>query len=126
MSDVTELATEPMPVVSRRLGWGVLGGDSRNAGAPRRDAVISTLLHSNTARLLTLVDAPEAGNVERAHASFHALLDDPDVECVYLAPPVGLERDWVLRAAGAGKHILCAPPLALEESELDEMEAACA
>jgi predicted dehydrogenase len=72
------------------------------------------------------MDTTDAKDSERIYGSAQALLDDPDVECVYLAPPFGLEREWVLRAAEAGKHILCAPPIALDLAELDEMEAACA
>jgi xylose dehydrogenase (NAD/NADP) len=72
------------------------------------------------------MDATDAEDGERVYDSAQALLDDPDIECVYLAPPVGLEREWVLRAAEAGKHILCAPPIALDLADLDEMEAACA
>jgi predicted dehydrogenase len=123
---MTEEPTMPLAVVRRRLNWGVIGGASRNAGAPGHDALISALRQSANARLLALIDATEAGDGERGYDSTQALLDDPDVECVYLAPPVGLEREWVLRAAEAGKHILCAPPIALDLTELDEMEATCA
>jgi predicted dehydrogenase len=87
--------------------------------------VISALRQSASARLLALVGATGAGDGERVYVSPQALLDDPGVECVYLAPPAGLEREWVLRAAEAGKHILCAPPIALDLAEMDEMEAAC-
>jgi D-xylose 1-dehydrogenase (NADP+, D-xylono-1,5-lactone-forming) len=72
------------------------------------------------------MDETDAKGSERIYDSPQALLDDPDVECVYLAPPAGLAREWVLRAAEAGKHILGAPPIALDVTELDEMEAACA
>jgi predicted dehydrogenase len=72
------------------------------------------------------MDETDAEGSELVYDSAQALLDDPDVECVYLAPPVGLEREWVLRAAEAGKHILCAPPIALDLADLDEIEAVCA
>jgi D-xylose 1-dehydrogenase (NADP+, D-xylono-1,5-lactone-forming) len=123
---MTEEPTEPLAVVRRRLNWGVIGGASSNAGAPGHDALISTLRQSANARLLALMDTTDTKGSERVYDSAQALLDDPDVECVYLAPPVGLELEWVLRAAEAGKHILCAPPIALDLAELDEMEAACA
>jgi predicted dehydrogenase len=123
---MAEEPTRPLAIVRRRLNWGVIGGVSGNAGAPAHDALIATLRQSASARLLALMDVTEAGDGERAYASGQRLLDDPDVECVYLAPSVGMEREWVLRAAEAGKHILCAPPIALELAELDEMEDACA
>jgi D-xylose 1-dehydrogenase (NADP+, D-xylono-1,5-lactone-forming) len=123
---MTEEPTEPLAVVRRRLNWGVIGGASRNAGAPGYAALIAALRQSASARLLAHMDETDAKRSERAYDSAEALLDDSDVECVYLAPPVGLEREWVLRAAEAGKHILCAPPIALDLTELDEMEDACA
>jgi predicted dehydrogenase len=118
------------PAASRRLAWGVLGDRARTGGARRSAAVIAALRHATGARLLGVVDAADDGLVEsrgaeRLYASPQTLLDDPEVACVYLAPPAGLELEWVLRAAEAGKHILCAPPLALDIAELDEMEAAC-
>jgi predicted dehydrogenase len=122
---MTEEPTVPLPVAGRRLNWGVAGGSSRNVGAPERHAFISALRHSARARLVALVDETSDRSTERIYPSLQELLDDPDVECVYLAPPVGLAREWGLRAAEAGKHILCAPPLALDLTELDEMEAAC-
>ena len=124
--DLAEEPTRPLAAVGRRLNWGVLGGASRNAGAPETGAVISALRQCASARLFALVEEPGEGAAERVYASHQALLDDPAVECVYLAPPVGLARDWILRAAEAGKHILCAPPIALDLAEADEMEAACA
>jgi predicted dehydrogenase len=123
---MTDEPTVPLAIVRRRLNWGVIGGASRNAGAPVHEALICALRQSANARLLALIDATEAGDGERVYDSAQALLDDPNVECVYLAPPVGLEREWILRAAAAGKHILCAPPIALDLAELNEMEAACA
>lgn len=122
---------ETTPVASGRVGWGVLGDRAHSAGVMGHDAVLSALRQSSSVRLLALVDERNeremAGRgAERLYPSPQALLDDPEVECVYLAPPLGLERDWVTRAAAAGKHILCAAPLALEMAEFDEMEVACA
>jgi predicted dehydrogenase len=92
--------------------------------------VIAALRRSTTARLFALMDATDEGDAavsgaERVYASAQALLDDPDIECVYLAPPAGMEREWALRAAAAGKHIVYASPLALDMSDLDEMAAVC-
>ena len=122
---MSEELTAPLPVVGRRLSWGIAAGSSHNAAAPVRQAVISALRQSTSARLVALVDESSEDSTERIYSSLQAVLDDTGVECVYLVSPVGLARDWVLRAAEAGKHILCAPPIALDMTELDEMEAAC-
>jgi predicted dehydrogenase len=47
------------------------------------------------------------------------------VDAIYFPLPTGLRREWVIRAANAGKHILCEKPCAANASELEQMLAAC-
>jgi len=61
----------------------------------------------------------------RALGSYEELLAAPDVDAVYIPLPTGLRKEFVLRAAAAGKHILCEKPCATGAAELDEMLAAC-
>src|SRR5499426_4517822 len=62
----------------------------------------------------------------RVHASYAALLDDPEFEAVYVPLPNSLHREWVERAADAGKHVLCEKPLAPSAADGEAMAAACA
>src|SRR5882757_3958587 len=61
-----------------------------------------------------------------ALGSYEALIASPTVDAVYIPLPTGLRKEWVLRAAAAGKHILCEKPCGVSAAELEEMIAACA
>src|SRR5262245_33934857 len=62
--------------------------------------------------------------IPRAHGSYEALLTDPEVDVIYLSLPNALHATWAVRAAEAGKHVLCEKPLALSVAEVDRMAEA--
>lgn len=98
-----------------QLNWGVVG-----PGRIAR-AFAGQLPQSRTGRLVAVgsrdVDRAAAFAAEfgaaRSYGSYQEVLDDPEVDAVYLATPHPAHVEWVVRAAEAGKHILCEKPLAL-------------
>ena len=60
-----------------------------------------------------------------AFGSYAELLASQNVDAVYIPLPTGLRKEWVLRAAEAGKHVVCEKPCAVNSAELQEMISAC-
>ena len=61
----------------------------------------------------------------KALGSYEALLASENVDAVYIPLPTGLRKEWVLKAAAAGKHVLCEKPCAVTLEDLREMTEAC-
>ncbi len=116
--------TAMMPPVT----WGVLG-----AGYIARVAMIPALASLPDVRLLGVASQnpsraaalAAAHGVPRVYGDYQALLDAPDIQCVYIALANHLHREWVERAAAAGKHVLCEKPLGRDAAEAEAMRAAC-
>lgn len=110
-----------------RIGWGVLG-----AARIAEIAVLPAIAASRNGRLVALAsrDLERAGRIVepyqqvRVLASYDDLLEDPDVDCVYIPLVNSLHKHWTLRALEAGKHVLCEKPLGMDAREAGEMAGA--
>jgi predicted dehydrogenase len=56
-----------------------------------------------------------------AYGSYEALLDDPNIDVIYNSMPNSMHAEWTIKAAQAGKHVLCEKPLAVTLEEVDAM-----
>jgi predicted dehydrogenase len=101
------------------LSWGILG-TGRIAGIFAKQ-----LSQSKTGKLAAVGSRSQASadkftaeyRVPRGYSTYDALLADSHVQAVYIATPHPLHVEWCLKAAKAGKHILCEKPLTLNHAE---------
>lgn len=112
-----------------RLRWGILGCAriTRRGLIPGIRASTQGVLHALASRDRSQAERWAAEfQVRRAYGSYRELVEDPEIDAVYLPLPNELHREWVEAAADAGKHILCEKPLALNAPEARDMVATCA
>jgi predicted dehydrogenase len=59
------------------------------------------------------------------YKTFDRIIDNPDIDVVYVVLPNSMHHEFVIRAAQAGKHVICEKPMAVTAQECEEMIAAC-
>ena len=110
----------------KTVNWGVLG-----AAKFAREHMARAIHEAEGARLHSLATSdPAKAEGFRAfcpdlkvHASYDALLADPEVDAVYIPLPNHLHVEWTRKAALAGKHVLTEKPIALAAVEIDGLIA---
>lgn len=114
--------------------WGILGAAGiarknwrsiRNAG----NATLTAVASREPSRAEEFIRECQSDvafpHVPAAVGGYDTLLKRDDVDAVYIPLPTGLRKEWVIRAADAGKHVLCEKPCALNAADLQEMIDAC-
>src|SRR6266704_6031281 len=69
-------------------------------------------------------EAARALGIPKAYGSYEELLRDPEIEAIYNPLPNHMHVPWSIKAAEAGKHVLCEKPLGMNVAEARELLAA--
>src|SRR2546427_216128 len=117
-----------------RCRWGILG----TANIARKNW--QAIRHSGNSALVAVASRERARArqfIEECQAdvplqpapqpcgSYAGLLQRDDIDAVYIPLPTGIRKEWVVRAAEAGKHVLCEKPCAVTTPDLRVMLEAC-
>jgi len=114
-----------MEVVIVRFGLIGCGDIAHKRVAPAlRDSQICKLVAVSRARSQLAETFAREFGVPRWYADWRELLNDDDIDAIYVATPVHLHAEQTIAALDAGKHVLCEKPMALNVAECDQMIAA--
>lgn len=126
MTSTIPVSRVPDPLAAPPLHWGVLG-TGWIAGK------FTAALHGHTRQRVVAVASRDLARaeafasrtgIERSHGSYRALVEDPDVEVVYVATPHHVHLRDARLALEAGKHVLVEKPLGLDADEARRLAAA--
>jgi len=118
----------------RHVRWGILGTatiarKNWRAIANSGNAVVSAVGSRDAARSQAFVNACQGEvpfpSAPQALGSYLDVVESPEVDAVYVPLPTALRKEWVIRAADAGKHVVCEKPCAPSTADLKEMLTAC-
>jgi predicted dehydrogenase len=129
--------SSPTPSSQRKLGVALVG-----LGKYSTEQLAPALQETRRCRLTGIVTgSPEKAEKWKAqwkaqysipekniynYENFDAIKDNPDIDIVYIVLPNALHAEYTIRAAKAGKHVICEKPMAVSVQECEEMIAACA
>ncbi|WP_199614302.1 Gfo/Idh/MocA family protein [Paenibacillus alkalitolerans] len=113
---------------NQQLRWGIVG-----SAAIAKRAVIPGIQASKSGVVAAIAsrtedkakETAESLGIPTAYGSYEQLLQDDSIDAVYIPLPNHLHKEWTIRAAEAGKHVLCEKPIALNAKEAHEMVEAC-
>lgn len=110
--------------MEKKLRWGIIG-----CASIAEQCVMPAIQQSSTGIIAAVASRDlkkskamaKQFKVPRAYGSYDALLQDSDIDAVYIPLPNHLHREWTIRAIEAGKHVLCEKPMAMNTHEAVEM-----
>ncbi|MGA8029247.1 MAG: Gfo/Idh/MocA family oxidoreductase, partial [Bryobacteraceae bacterium] len=110
--------------MSSKVRWGVLG-----AAAIATKKVIPAMKKGRRTEVVAIASrefsrarfAAAQLNISNAYGSYEELLADPQVDAIYNPLPNHLHVPWSIKAARAGKHVLCEKPISLTSKEAAEL-----
>ncbi len=122
-----ESLREKLGAMPKKVRWGILG-----AAAIATKKVIPGMQQGSRTEIVALASrdlakAKEAADrlgIQKAYGSYEELLADPEIEAIYNPLPNHLHVPWSVKAAEAGKHVLCEKPIAMNAQEVETLIAA--
>ena len=106
------------------IKWGILGNAmiARKCVIPAIFSSANGRVHALASRNFKKAEAlAEKYDITRLYSQYESVIEDKQVDIVYIPLPNHLHKEWTIKALGAGKHVLCEKPLACNTAEAIEM-----
>jgi predicted dehydrogenase len=110
--------------MNRKLRWGVLSTAGIGWKKVIRAMQLGELTRVDAIASRDLAKAEEMAQrfgIARAYGSYEELLADPEIDAIYNPLPNHMHVPWTIKAAEAGKHVLCEKPIALTAAEAETL-----
>ncbi|WP_312653873.1 Gfo/Idh/MocA family oxidoreductase [Proteiniclasticum sp.] len=107
-----------------KIRWGILGYAriAKNEAIPAIEESESSMLYAVASRSEEkLEEARKLYTPCMLYSSYEDLIEDEDIDAVYIPLPNSMHKEWAIKAMEKGKHVLCEKPMALNEEEVKEM-----
>jgi xylose dehydrogenase (NAD/NADP) len=109
-----------------KIRWGLMSTAKIN------DALITPIRESERSELVAVASRSDATareyaqekGIPKAIEGYQTMLEDPDIDVVYISLPNSMHAEWSVRAAEAGKHVLCEKPASVTLDGINQMAAA--
>ncbi len=115
-------------MTERKLRWGII-----STAEIAVSVIIPSIRESSRNKVLAISsrhieqaeEVAERCHIPRFYGSYEEMLADPDIDAVYIPLPNHLHKEWTIKSAQAGKHVLCEKPAALDAADAAEMVDMC-
>lgn len=113
-------------MTTKRNRWAILGTHwiSEQMAKAIRESKEAELIAVGSRDLNKAKTFAEKYSIPKYYTDYSALLRDQDIDTIYIGLPNHLHKEWIIRCAKAGKHILCEKPFVLNTQEAEEALAA--
>ncbi|MCM3635377.1 Gfo/Idh/MocA family protein [Paenibacillus camelliae] len=109
---------------NQKIRWGVLGCASiakRSVVPGIQGSQLNEVRAIASRSLEKSLETAKELNIPVAYGSYEELINDQELDAIYIPLPNQLHKEWTIKAMKAGKHVLCEKPIALTHKEAEEM-----
>lgn len=110
-------------MLDTRIKWGILGTSyiSEVMASAIQESTMSKLIAVGSRSIDTAKTFSSKFSIPKVYDDYHALINDSDIDAIYIGLPNHLHKEWIIHCAKAGKNVLCEKPFVVSVEEVNEV-----